>query len=117
MLVALCPDEQLASLEVADNATLRPIWKVSNPIGPMRRGGWISLGESDEFEVQDISLPVDVPQNIAATAQLTNGHRFGSAFVRDEIPQDMAGTGRVLNPEGKEVAENEFLREVRDEYC
>lgn len=56
IFVALCPGEQLASFEVADNATLRPVWKVSHPIGAMSRGGWVSLGESDGFEVLDISL-------------------------------------------------------------
>lgn len=62
-------------------------------------------------------MPQDVPQNIEASAHLADGFKFGSSFVRDEIPQDTAATGRVLDLERRPVTEKEFLRQVHDEYC
>ncbi|MFC7381441.1 hypothetical protein [Sphaerisporangium rhizosphaerae] len=115
-LGVLCSDERISGFTVADNKTGVPVWQMSRP-GDMLQGGWITLGDSGGFGVVDIPFPAHLPENIDATVHLTNGARFGSAFVSDEVPRDIADTGRVLNLDRKQVTAEEFLEQVRDDYC
>ncbi|WP_433215142.1 hypothetical protein [Microtetraspora malaysiensis] len=116
-VVALCPGEQLASFEVTDHSNEQLIWKVSQPIGAMRQGGEVVLGDSSGFATVVMKLSPSVPENIDATARLTDDFTFGSAFLRNEIPQDLAGTDYVLNRNKQKVGEQKFVRQVRNDYC
>lgn len=116
-LLVLCSDERVASVEVANNVSFHPIWRVSQPKDELAQGGQVILGDSTGFSVVELPLTSPIPFNIDVTVGLESGRRFGSAFIPDEIPPGIAGTNSVVNAMEKVVSEDEFREDVEGEYC
>ncbi|MEU9891776.1 hypothetical protein [Sphaerisporangium sp. NPDC051011] len=118
-MVPLCDGETISSFEVADWETERLVWKVSEPNRPDEQKGMIVLGDARGFSKQENSLTSPVPPHLDVGVRLSSERPTGSAFLWDEVPENLADSTQVVNWIGKATPQSEesFRQEVDADYC
>lgn len=116
-VVPLCEGETFHAFDVVEQKTYRLRWRVLKPTRPETRQGSVVLGDAKGFAQQEQALESPLPSAVNLGADVLNGPAIGREIVLDDVPEDLAGTDKVIDLEGRRVSEKEFRKQVTGEYC
>ncbi|WP_326824050.1 hypothetical protein [Streptosporangium sp. NBC_01756] len=116
-VIPLCEGEAVSAFEIEGHQTGLPVWEVSQPTRTEEQNGEIVLGDARGFVKQEVPLKRPLPPTVSVSAWLAGDLLVGSGFLLEKVPQSLAGTDRVLKIGGEILTEEEFRRQVDNDYC